>query len=119
MKFVCDRCGKKYATAEDPAPGKVYKLKCKACGHLIVVKGQAGTMTGIPAVTAAELAMASAAQEPIPTPPPSAHPEIELQVGVPLSRKAVSSPNAASATAMLADNALVTDATLHRVRRLS
>ena len=80
MKFVCDRCGKKYATAEDPAPGKVYKLKCKACGHLIVVKGQAGTMTGIPAITAAELAMASAAQEPIPTPPPSAHPEIELQV---------------------------------------
>ncbi len=84
MKFVCDRCGKKYATAEDPAPGKVYKLKCKACGHLIVVKGQAGTMTGIPAITAAELATASAAQEPIPTPlpapPPAALLEIELQV---------------------------------------
>ncbi|MGB8930465.1 MAG: AgmX/PglI C-terminal domain-containing protein [Anaeromyxobacteraceae bacterium] len=38
MKFSCDRCGKKYATAETPAPGRVYKLKCKACGHLIVVK---------------------------------------------------------------------------------
>jgi outer membrane biosynthesis protein TonB/DNA-directed RNA polymerase subunit RPC12/RpoP len=96
MKFVCDRCGKKYATAEDPAPGKVYKLKCKACGHLIVVKGQAGTMTGIPAITAAEMAMASSAQDPLPTPlptplsepppeppselPPETHPEIELHV---------------------------------------
>ncbi len=62
MKFVCDRCGKKYATAGDPAPGKVYKLKCKSCGHLIVVRGQAGTMTAIPAITAAELAAATQAQ---------------------------------------------------------
>ena len=80
MKFVCDRCGKKYATAEDPAPGKVYKLKCKACGHLIVVKGQAGTMTGVPAITAAEAAMATQAQEPALTPVPGSHPEIELHV---------------------------------------
>jgi DNA-directed RNA polymerase subunit RPC12/RpoP len=54
VKFVCDACGKKYATSEDPSPGKVYKLKCKACGHLIVVKSQAGTSTAIPAITAAE-----------------------------------------------------------------
>ena len=59
MKFVCDGCGKKYATAEDPSAGKVYKLKCKACGHLIVVRGQAGTMTGIPAISAADAAAAS------------------------------------------------------------
>jgi DNA-directed RNA polymerase subunit RPC12/RpoP len=66
MKFVCDRCGKKYATADDPAPGKVYKLKCKACGHLIVVRAQAGTSTALPAVAA----------------PPAATqgPEIELNV---------------------------------------
>ena len=43
MKFSCDRCGKKYATADNPAPGRVYKLKCKACGHLIVVKARAPT----------------------------------------------------------------------------
>ncbi len=42
MKFACERCGKKYATAEDPAPGRVYKLKCKACGHIIVVRASAG-----------------------------------------------------------------------------
>ena len=80
MKFVCDRCGKKYATAEDPAPGKVYKLKCKACGNLIVVKGQAGTTTGLPAIDAAEAATATAAQEPALTPVPAPHPEIELHV---------------------------------------
>jgi len=41
VRFSCERCGKKYATAEDPAPGRVYKLKCKACGHLMVVKASA------------------------------------------------------------------------------
>jgi hypothetical protein len=41
VKFTCDRCGKKYATAETLAPGRTYKLKCKACGHLIVVRGAA------------------------------------------------------------------------------
>lgn len=43
MKFSCERCGKKYATAEQPVPGRVYKLKCKACGHLVVVRGAVET----------------------------------------------------------------------------
>lgn len=43
MKFSCEACGKKYATAETPAPGRVYKIKCKACGHLIVVKASAAS----------------------------------------------------------------------------
>jgi DNA-directed RNA polymerase subunit RPC12/RpoP len=38
VKFSCERCGKRYATAERPTPGRTYKLKCKACGHLIVVR---------------------------------------------------------------------------------
>ncbi|HEX9241617.1 MAG TPA: hypothetical protein VF875_04165 [Anaeromyxobacter sp.] len=64
MKFACERCGKKYATAETPAPGRVYRIKCKACGHLIVVKAPAGgatattelraqTSTSLPAVAEA------------------------------------------------------------------
>jgi DNA-directed RNA polymerase subunit RPC12/RpoP len=64
MKFVCDRCGKRYATSDDPAPGKVYKLRCRACGHLVVVEGQLGTMTAIPAITAAEIAAATTVSEP-------------------------------------------------------
>ena len=92
MKFTCDRCSKRYATAEDPVPGKVYKIKCRACGHLIVVKSQTGTSTAIPALTEAEFAAASgggsegsggaeieleieadgAGIEPLPTPEPTA-----------------------------------------------
>ena len=45
MKFSCERCGKKYASADTLAPGRVYKLRCKACGHLIVVRASAGMAT--------------------------------------------------------------------------
>jgi len=73
VKFVCDGCGKKYATAEDPSPGKVYKLRCKACGHLIVVKAVAGTSTAIPALSSAELTGST---------PPSgtSSPELEIEI---------------------------------------
>lgn len=86
MKFSCERCGKRYATADTPAPGRIYKIKCKACGHLIVVKASTGappsaatamrppTSVGIPAVNAAiappELRRASP-------------PDLELEIGAP------------------------------------
>ncbi len=38
MKFACEHCGRSYAVA-DELRGKTFKMKCKACGHLIVVKG--------------------------------------------------------------------------------
>lgn len=38
MKFACDRCGKRYASVDEPAPGRVYRIRCK-CGHVIVVRG--------------------------------------------------------------------------------
>jgi TolA protein len=70
VKFSCDRCGKKYATADNPAPGRVYKLKCKACGHLIVVKASAG-------------GAAEPHHEPSAVPPPLPPPEIPLEIGEP------------------------------------
>jgi hypothetical protein len=74
VKFSCDRCGKKYATAENPAPGRVYKLKCKACGNLIVVKAsQSGAVEHAHAEPSAPAATA-----PSPTPP-----EIPLEIGAP------------------------------------
>ncbi|HSN15285.1 MAG TPA: AgmX/PglI C-terminal domain-containing protein [Anaeromyxobacteraceae bacterium] len=78
MKFSCDRCGKKYATAETPAPGRVYKLKCKACGHLIVVK----TPAAGPAVTpsAAKPPPSDERASTAPAPPP---PEVEVEVEAP------------------------------------
>jgi len=39
VKFVCDRCGKRYTSADSPAPGHVYSIPCKACGNRITVKG--------------------------------------------------------------------------------
>jgi hypothetical protein len=38
VRFTCPRCGKKYASADEPAPGRVYSLTCR-CGTKITVKG--------------------------------------------------------------------------------
>jgi DNA-directed RNA polymerase subunit RPC12/RpoP len=38
VKFACESCGRSYAVA-DELRGRAFKMKCKACGHLIVVKG--------------------------------------------------------------------------------
>jgi hypothetical protein len=48
VKFTCDRCGKKYATADAPSPGRVYKIKCKACGHAIVVRAAPASSPEVP-----------------------------------------------------------------------
>jgi DNA-directed RNA polymerase subunit RPC12/RpoP len=62
VKFSCERCGKKYATADPPSPGKVYKLKCKACGHLIVVRAAAAPA---PSLEIPDLPLLSGTPEPV------------------------------------------------------
>lgn len=37
MKFTCAGCGRRYRSAEDPAPGRVYRVPC-ACGSTITVR---------------------------------------------------------------------------------
>jgi len=37
VKFACDQCGRSYSVA-DELRGRTFKMKCKACGHLVVVK---------------------------------------------------------------------------------
>jgi DNA-directed RNA polymerase subunit RPC12/RpoP len=89
VKFSCERCGKKYATADPPSPGKVYKLKCKACGHLIVVRASASTGAK------ADAAGTAAAT---PAPPPSLEiPDLPQASG--RSEAAAASPNGAPAAA--------------------
>lgn len=39
MKIVCASCGAKYAISDDKVRGKVFKIRCKKCSHVIVVKG--------------------------------------------------------------------------------
>lgn len=39
MRIVCDNCGKKYVISDDKVRGKLFKIRCKACSHVIVVRG--------------------------------------------------------------------------------
>src|SRR5438105_3283409 len=39
MKIVCDSCKTKYSIADEKVKGKVFKIRCKKCQNVIVVKG--------------------------------------------------------------------------------
>jgi predicted Zn finger-like uncharacterized protein len=42
MKIVCDACSAKYSIADEKVRGKVFKIRCKKCSNIIVVRGSAG-----------------------------------------------------------------------------
>src|SRR5213594_3989697 len=42
MKIVCDACSAKYSIADDKVKGKVFKIRCKKCSNIIVVRGTSG-----------------------------------------------------------------------------
>lgn len=46
MKIVCDSCGAKYSIADEKVQGKVFKIRCKKCSNVIVVKGTAEAEAG-------------------------------------------------------------------------
>ncbi|MBA3503522.1 MAG: zinc-ribbon domain-containing protein [Myxococcota bacterium] len=39
MKLTCDSCSAKYSIADDRVAGKVFKIRCKKCSHVIIVRG--------------------------------------------------------------------------------
>ena len=39
MKIVCDACAARYSIADDKVQGKVFKIRCKKCSNVIVVRG--------------------------------------------------------------------------------
>lgn len=39
MKITCDNCGAKYSIADEKVRGKVFKIRCKKCSHIVVVRG--------------------------------------------------------------------------------
>ena len=39
MKIVCESCGAKYSIADDRVTGKVFKIRCKRCSEVIIVRG--------------------------------------------------------------------------------
>jgi predicted Zn finger-like uncharacterized protein len=42
MKIICDSCGTKYSISDDKVRGKVFKIRCKKCSHIVVVRGNEG-----------------------------------------------------------------------------
>ena len=42
MKIVCDACSAKYSIADEKVRGKVFKISCKKCSNIIVVRGSTG-----------------------------------------------------------------------------
>ncbi len=57
MKIVCDSCGAKYSIADEKVAGKVFKIRCKKCSAVIVVRGD--QMAGGDAAGAADAAAAA------------------------------------------------------------
>src|SRR3954463_8408257 len=51
MKIVCDACQAKYSISDDKVQGKVFKIRCKKCSNIIVVRGGAGGAEAAPAPT--------------------------------------------------------------------
>src|SRR5262245_5222300 len=41
MKFVCDSCSTKYSIADERVRGRVLKIRCKSCNHVITVRDEA------------------------------------------------------------------------------
>ena len=39
MKIVCENCSAKYSIADEKVKGKVFKIRCKKCSNIIVVRG--------------------------------------------------------------------------------
>ncbi|HEV8323011.1 MAG TPA: GYF domain-containing protein, partial [Myxococcota bacterium] len=46
MKIICDNCRTKYSISDDKVRGKAFKIRCKKCQNVIVVKGEAGDGAG-------------------------------------------------------------------------
>jgi len=39
MKITCESCQAKYSIADEKVAGRVFKIRCKRCGEVIIVKG--------------------------------------------------------------------------------
>jgi predicted Zn finger-like uncharacterized protein len=58
MKIVCDACQAKYSIADEKVQGKAFKIRCKKCSHIIVVRIGGERAAGVAAEPKAEPAEA-------------------------------------------------------------
>ncbi len=68
MKFYCDSCQTKYSIADEKVRGKVLKVRCKKCSHIITVR-EAKTPQPARAVQRSQPREKSSAPPPPPTMP--------------------------------------------------
>src|SRR5689334_17273962 len=45
MKIVCEACQAKYSISDDKVRGKAFKIRCKKCSHIIVVRSTSSMPT--------------------------------------------------------------------------
>jgi predicted Zn finger-like uncharacterized protein len=64
MKIICDTCGAKYSIADEKVRGKVFKIRCKKCREIIVVRGTMGSEAPGPAEQHEAAAAPNEAQAP-------------------------------------------------------
>ena len=53
MRILCDNCSAKYSIADEKVMGKVFKIRCKKCSHVILVRGDGASGPGEAAATQA------------------------------------------------------------------
>ncbi|MFW6051858.1 MAG: zinc-ribbon domain-containing protein, partial [Myxococcota bacterium] len=67
MKFLCDNCKAKYQIADEKIAGRTLKMKCRKCGHDILIRG---AEVASPAAPPAPPAAPPRAKAPQPKAPP-------------------------------------------------
>jgi hypothetical protein len=49
VKFACDTCGKRFASVDEPAPGRTYRIRCR-CGDVMIVRAPEAGRAAAPSV---------------------------------------------------------------------
>ncbi|MFW5875780.1 MAG: zinc-ribbon domain-containing protein, partial [Myxococcota bacterium] len=74
MKFLCHHCKSKYQIADEKVAGRTLKMKCRKCGHDIIIRGDEGASSK-PAAPPPSAPPRKAAAGPPPAPKPAAAPK--------------------------------------------
>jgi predicted Zn finger-like uncharacterized protein len=94
MKFLCQSCKAKYQIADEKVVGRTMKMKCRKCGHDIIIRGDAaGPGAGRASAPPAPARRSSA--PPAPARRGSAPPPAPPKAGPPRPKKAAPPPAAA------------------------
>lgn len=54
MKIECDKCGAKYSIADEKVRGKTFKIRCKKCSNVIIVRDKGAAAAGAAAAAAVD-----------------------------------------------------------------